>query len=80
MPGGHELDEALAALNPLSRERVEPASTVTAGEPVEETDPADAWPRSDTSAWTPPPASSGTHAAPTPASRAYRRLRRIFPG
>jgi hypothetical protein len=80
MPGGHELDEALAALNALSRERVEPVSTVTADEPVEETDPADAWPRSDTSAWTPPPASSGTHAAPTPASRAYRRLRRIFPG
>jgi hypothetical protein len=79
MPGSQELEDALAALNALGTEPSEPASTASPDEPVEET-AAEAWPRADTSAWTPPRESSETRAAVTPASRAYRRLRRIFPG
>jgi hypothetical protein len=79
MPGSQELEDALAALNALGTERSEPASTASPDEPVEET-AAEAWPRADTSAWTPPREASEARAAVTPASRAYRRLRRIFPG
>jgi len=81
MPGSQELDEALAALDAVGRNRGEPASDAP-DEPVEEMEP-EAWPRADTSGWASPPPSSQPHPTPTqptPASRAYRRLRRIFPG
>jgi hypothetical protein len=79
MPGSQELEDALTALNALGAERPAPASTDSAVEPVEETAAA-SWPRADTSAWPPPRDASAHQAAATPASRAYRRLRRIFPG
>jgi hypothetical protein len=80
LPGSQELDDAFAALEALSRSAADQAhGPVAPGEAVraEERDepsaspPADA-PRREARVGRPP--------APTPASRAYRRLRRIFPG
>jgi hypothetical protein len=79
MPGSQELADALTALNALGRVQAQPASADSPDGPDKET-AAEAWPRADTSAWPPPRDVSPHQAAATPASRAYRRLRRIFPG
>ena len=67
MPGGAELDDALAALDALAR------SAETPPEPPRTI----GW-STDAPAPVAPAASPGS--TTTPAGRAYRRLRRIFPG
>ena len=79
LPGSRELDEALAALDALAgrtRSVDSGARAWPAAHPVPHPPAAEAQPR--------PVASGRVGEAPrlaaTPASRAYRRLRRIFPG
>lgn len=82
MPGSQELDEALAALDALAH----PAPAEVAA-PAQPGPPEEPWP---SAAEDRPPAdrpvppvgtvTSLTRPSATPASRAYRRLRRIFPG
>ena len=67
MPGGAELDDALAALDALARSADAPP------EPPRSI----GWSTGAATTDTPPPAPGPTI---TPAGRAYRRLRRIFPG
>jgi len=89
LPGGTELDDALTALDALSRsagERPppamaeppadEPSAATEAAEPQPEPDPE---PRPATRPSSPPPARP-VPPTTTTTSRAYRRLRRIFPG
>ncbi len=88
-PGSSELDDALAALGvPAAGQDQHTAESAAAdqleSEPasVEDAD-ADEWPPRSTftdSARPFPPSSPGTSATTSSASRAYRRLRRIFPG
>jgi hypothetical protein len=92
LPASHELEEALAALDVLAGRTPPPpaqpndpsANRTTATPelspaPVLEPEPAPrpAWPMADRSAAPKAPTTSGMTS--TPASRAYRRLRRIFP-
>ena len=87
LPGGDELDEALAEMAPIAIEAPE-----TAPPPTPTTPPASATPISSPAAaiprtTAPPrvvttltrPGTTPTAMATGPASRAYRRLRRIFP-
>jgi nicotinate-nucleotide--dimethylbenzimidazole phosphoribosyltransferase len=74
-PGAQDLEEAIAALRAAGRAAEPPPEP----EPHAETDqdgPNDEWPAR--SAFVRPPATGA--ATRGPASRAYRRLRRIFPG
>jgi hypothetical protein len=86
LPGSRELDEALAALDALAgRPRPVERAAPTAGATADR-----AWPTADRPPTAPVPArpapltSRAAAEQPrlptTPASRAYRRLRRIFPG
>jgi hypothetical protein len=75
LPGSHELEDALAALDAIARPSAEAASAPQEP-PLEE-------PTADERATTDRPSTerrAPLRPAPTPASRAYRRLRRIFPG
>ena len=77
-PGADDLDAAIAALRAAGRssEALPPADRLHRSEPAEaETEPE--WPPRST--FTRPPTTTGA-ATRGPASRAYRRLRRIFPG
>jgi hypothetical protein len=67
MPGGAELDDALAALDALAR------SVDAPPEPQRSI----GW---STDAAAPPTTPAPPGSTTTPAGRAYRRLRRIFPG
>ena len=88
LPGGDELDEALAEMAPIAIEAPE-----TAPPPTPPTPPTSATPISSPAAaiprtTAPPrvvttltrPGTTPTAMTTGPASRAYRRLRRIFPG
>ena len=80
LPGGSELHEALSALEALARDASPRPAPPTAAEPR--------WPRAlepgRSPVPAPPPPSAPSRLEPTPATtpatRAYRRLRRIFPG
>ena len=90
MPGSQELDDALAALealaHPGSSEVARPATPESSDEPwpptIEAEAPAAAEERMPADRLVPPvgTVTSLTRPSATPASRAYRRLRRIFPG
>ena len=94
VPGSKELDEALAALEALSR------STTTTPDPPSEPSAEESWPPAHATQASPVDASAAlpeldvsddtssssagllpsVRPPATSASRAYRRLRRIFPG
>jgi hypothetical protein len=89
LPGSSELDDALAALDALARGSTPDAPAA----PEPEAPPDEEWPPAPGTASTLPDTvdeeradptagslTSLTRPVPTPASRAYRRLRRIFPG
>jgi hypothetical protein len=90
MPGSQELDDALAALealaHPSSSEVAMPAAPESSDEPwppaIEPEEPVAAEERFPADRLVPPvgTVTSLTRPSATPASRAYRRLRRIFPG
>lgn len=92
MPGSQELDDALAALDALAPPAAAPPATPIA-EPGEDED--ERWPPSVAAEPSEAPArvdepelpgegagslTSLTRPSAAPATRAYRRLRRIFPG
>jgi hypothetical protein len=95
LPGSDELDDALAALDALGPTAATPDQPVAAAEPIGK-DEEEAWPPAvGTEVGSGPPApddepdapglavgslTSLTRPSATPATRAYRRLRRIFPG
>jgi hypothetical protein len=77
LPGGDDLEDALAALDALRQRANAPP----------EPERSIGWSTTDTAPDVAPPPTSVDEASaavgapiPTPASRAYRRLRRIFPG
>ena len=89
LPGGPELHEALSALEALARGAPPPAKAAPADAPGWPREPGMGSPEASPAAavpapaqLTPPPmpAPAPEPDAPTPATRAYRRLRRIFPG
>jgi hypothetical protein len=83
LPGAEELDDALAALGspPSTPPPADPAPRLSASEPPRPASPAYEW-RPSAQPSTAPGTSDddwlGEHSGP--AARAYRRLRRIFPG
>lgn len=85
LPGSSELDEAMAALDAIAGRRpalaAEPEPPSAADSEPERPPPSPAWPMADRSAASPSSAKVvDARLTSTPASRAYRRLRRIFPG
>ena len=77
LPGSRELDEALSSLEELTRR-----TRQTGPDETDEWPPASGEPSSGASSWAMPPRAPmpGGLRPGSPATRAYRRLRRIFPG